>query len=58
MHSARSSTTAAEAEHGGFDVESSSATQLDFDTAMADFHTMFPDLDGEVIEVRKCIANS
>ena len=28
-------------------------TRLDFKKAMADFHTMFPELDQEVIEVLK-----
>jgi len=29
------------------------ATQLEFHQAMADFKTMFPDMDDEVIEVNK-----
>ncbi len=49
MHSARNSTNTTR--HGGSYEAESSTTQLDFDTAMADFHTMFPDMDKEVIEV-------
>lgn len=30
-------------------------TQLEFHQAMADFKTMFPDMDDEVIEVRTCM---